>query len=241
MRTRIRLPIGRSLFFLSVLAVGLVLLLPMRLALGWLDLAAAGFSAREARGSVWRGTLTEARFAGAPLGDLSAGLAPTPLLLGRARIGVSRAGEGGDPLDGAIVASRHSLGVDGVTAHIPLGARMLPLPVAAVDLSAVSITFRDGLCDRAEGLVKAAISGAPAGLNLPGGLSGAARCDGGALLLPLMSQSGMESLMLHVSAGGAYRADLRVRPTTPAARDALVAAGFAPAAGGLALVVTGSL
>ncbi|WP_156678586.1 type II secretion system protein N [Sphingomonas profundi] len=238
---RIRLPLRPSLFFLCALLVGLVLLMPLRLVIGWLDLGAGGFAAREARGSVWLGTLAEARFGDAPLGDLSARLAPLPLLVGRARLDLASAGETAGGFAGALTVSRHRFGIDDVTARVPLGRRLMPLPVAAIDLSDVSVTFRDGLCDRADGLVKAVIEGAPAGLNLPGGLSGAARCDGGALLLPLVGQSGMESLTLHVATGGAYRADLKVQPTTPATRDALLAAGFSPVAGGYALAVTGAL
>jgi general secretion pathway protein N len=238
---RIRLPIGRSLFFVGAVLIGLVLLLPMRLAIDWLGLGASGLAAREAQGSVWRGRLTEARIGAVPLGDLAAGLDPLPLLLGRARISVARDGDAGDPLDGAISVARHRFGVEGVTAHIQLGQRMMPLPIAAIDLTDLSIGFRDGLCDRADGLVKASIAGAPAGISLPGGLSGTARCDGGAVLLPLVSQTGMESLRLHIAAGGGYRADLRVRPSAPAAGDALTAAGFTPAGDGFALTVTGAL
>ena len=241
MPLRINLPIGRSLFFLCALVAGLILLLPLRLAAAWLDLAAVGLSAREARGSVWLGTLAEARFGDAALGDLSARLDLLPLFVGRGRIALARADEGGGALDGAVTVSRHRFGVDGVTAHVPLGQRLMPLPIAAIDLANVSVVFRDGLCDRADGLVKAVIEGAPAGLTLPGGLSGAARCDGGALLLPLVGQSGMESLTLRIAGGGAYRADLKMRQSAPAARDALIAAGFSPAADGFALTVTGGL
>lgn len=238
---RIRLPIGRSLFFAGALAIGLVLLLPMRLAIDWLGLGATGLAAREAQGSVWRGRLTEARVGAIPLGDLAAGLDPLPLLLGRARISVARDGEAGDALDGAVRVARHRFGLEKVTAHIALGQRMMPLPVAAIDLTDLSIGFRDGLCDRAEGLVKASIAGAPAGISLPGGLSGTARCNQGAVMLPLVSQSGMESLTLHVAAGGGYRADLRVRAAAAGAADTLMAAGFAPAGDGYALTVTGTL
>jgi general secretion pathway protein N len=238
---RLRLPIGRSLFFLGALAIGLVLLLPLRLAIDWLDLGATGLAAREAEGSVWAGRLSEARIGAVPLGDLSARLDPLPLLLGRARIAISRGDEAGDALEGAIGVARHRFGVESVTAHIPLGQRMMPLPIAALDLTDLTIAFRDGLCDRAEGLVKASIAGAPAGISLPGGLSGTARCDGGMVLLPLVSQSGMESLALHVAARGTYRADLRVRPTTPGAGAALTMAGFAPAGDGFVLTVSGRL
>ena len=48
---RIRLPLGRSLFFVCAFLFALVALLPLRLALDWLGLDDKGFAAREARGS----------------------------------------------------------------------------------------------------------------------------------------------------------------------------------------------
>jgi hypothetical protein len=47
---RIRLPLGRSLFFLCAFLFSLLALFPLRLALGWLALDDRGFAAREAEG-----------------------------------------------------------------------------------------------------------------------------------------------------------------------------------------------
>lgn len=234
---RITLPFGRAVFFAGALAVALFALFPLRLALG--GLADAGFSAREATGSVWRGRLVEARVAGAPLGDLDAALRPLPLLLGRARTELARAGEGA-PLAGALIVSRHGIAIDGVTAHIPLGAGAGPLPLAAIDLSSVSVAFRDGLCERADGLVRAEVVGDVAGIALPGGLSGGARCEGGALLLPLASQSGMERLTVTLRGGGTWRAELAVRPSGAASPAALLASGFTPSPEGYVLRIDGA-
>jgi len=237
---RLRLPLRRSLFFAAALVVSLLALLPLRLVAGWLDLPALGLTAREASGSVWFGRLAEARIGGAPLGDLSARLDPLPLAVARARIDVARAGDAADPLSGALSLSRHRVGIDDVTARVPLGARFAPLPLAAIELGDVSASFRDGLCDRADGLVKARIEGAPEALALPAGFSGAARCDGGALLLPLVGPSGTERLTLRLTAAGAYRAELALTPASTSARDALASAGFAPQpGGGYGVTVTG--
>ena len=46
---RIRLPLGRSLFFLCAFLFALVALLPLRLALDWLGLDDKGFAARGRR------------------------------------------------------------------------------------------------------------------------------------------------------------------------------------------------
>ena len=83
---RIRLATGRRALFLAMFAVAVLVLLPMRLALGWASLDSQGFSAREVTGSVWSGRLVEARFGDVALGDLDASVSPLALLIGRARI-----------------------------------------------------------------------------------------------------------------------------------------------------------
>jgi general secretion pathway protein N len=234
---RICLPLGRSLFFLSFFLFALVALLPLGLALRWLSLDARGLSAREAQGSIWLGALREARFGSVPLGDLQARLRSLPLFIGRARVDLRRLeGEG---LSGGIAVSRHAFGVDDVTADLSAGPALAPLPVASLNLTDVSAHFADGLCASAEGLVKASLTGEAGGAALPAGLSGEARCDGGALLLPLASQSGMERLDVRLFDDGRYRFELLVRPSDDAARQRLVASGFAPAGAGYVLRAEG--
>lgn len=235
---RVRLPLGRGLFFLCAFLIALAALLPLRVALSWLALDGR-LSARAAEGSLWFGTLREARVAGAPLGDLRAGLDPLPLVAGRARIDL--AGAGALPLRGAASVTRHSFGIDDVTALVPFGQAAAPLPVAALDLDDVSVRFRDNLCERAEGLVRVRITGDYDGVTLPASLSGTARCEAGALMLPLVSGSGGDMLALSVTADGRYRAELALRPVDDAARARLLAAGFTPAGGRVRLAVTGTL
>ena len=240
---RVRLPLGRGLFFLCAFLIALAALLPLRLALSWLDLDGSGLSARRAAGSIWFGVLRGARVAGAPVGDLSARLDPLPLVTGRARVDFRRLGGGdvADTLQGAASVTRHSFGIDDVTATLPLGQALAPLPIGGLDLSDVSARFRDGLCERAEGLVRARLTGDIAGVSLPGGLSGNARCEGGALMLPMVSQGGGEMLAVSLSQGGQFRAELTMRPGDDAARARLLAAGFAPAGDGLRLAIQGTL
>ena len=240
---RLRLPFGRGIFFLCAFLLALVALLPLRLALNWLALGQSSVAAREVEGSVWLGALRETRVAGAAVGDLRSRLDPLPLLVGRARLRVDQLGNSAAtaPLKGAIDVSRHSLGVDGVTASIPLGQSFAPLPLASLDLSTLDVRFRDGLCERADGLVKANVAGDIAGIALPGGLSGNARCEAGALMLPLVSQGGGETLSLTFTRGGTYHAELLIRPSEPAARARLLASGFAPAGDRLRLTIQGSL
>lgn len=234
---RIRLPLGRGLFFLCALLIALIALLPMRLALEWLALDRIGLSARGAGGSIWLGDLKEARFGEAPLGDLSAQLSPVQLLVGRARIDLR--GDGPGKTEGAIGVTRNSFGIDDMSASVPVGAVFSPLPVESLDMNDVSVRFVDGLCERADGNVRAVLAGDIAGLALTQGMTGNARCEGGALLLPLQSQSGMERLRLRLFEDGRYALDLSVRPADPAMGAKLALAGFRENAGGYVFSLEG--
>jgi general secretion pathway protein N len=240
---RVRLPLGRGLFFLCAFLFALVALLPLRLALDWLALDTVGLSARQAEGSIWLGALREVRVGGGAIGDLRARLNPLPLLGGRARVEMDRLeqSDAALPLHGAVVVSRHTLGLDDASASLPLGATFAPLPIQSIDLTQVNVRFRDGLCDHADGLVKAQIAGDFAGIALPAGLTGNARCESGALFLPLASQGGGEMLSLAIQGSGRYRAEMFVRPADDAARTRLIGLGFLPAGDRLRLAVDATL
>ena len=237
---RIRLKTGPLAFFGAVFVVALVDFLPLRLTMGWFALGDTGLAAREVQGSVWAGSMREARFGDVALGDLDAGLSPLRLLLGRARIDLS--GQSAAPerhVHGAIEVSRHSFGVDAMTAMLPTGDVFAPLPVSALDLSEVSLRFRDGSCERAEGRMRAMLSGDLAGVDLGHEMSGVARCDGGALLLPLTSQAGTESAALRLWNDGRFRAELTMQPSDAADIPKLVRNGFQPATNGYLLAIEG--
>lgn len=240
---RIRLPLGRGLFFLCALLFALVALLPLRLTLGWLALDTAGLAARQVEGSIWLGLLREARVGNAPMGDLRARLDPLPLVAGRARVDLDSIGgdAASQPLSGAVSVSRHTIGVDDLTASLSLGSTFAPLPIAAADFSDVSVRFRDGLCDHADGLAKVRLAGDIGGVSLPAGLTGNARCEGGALLLPLSSQGGGETLSMSIQAGGRYRAEFQIRPDGDGSVATLTAAGFRAAGDRLRLTIEGTM
>ena len=235
---RVRLPLGRTLFFVCAFLFALVALLPLRLALDWFGVDERGFAAREARGSIWLGALSEAQFGSVALGDLQASLRSLPLFLGRARVDLKRTDER-EPFVGSATVSRHSFGIDDVTADLDIGTAFAPLPIAGLDLGDVTAHFSDGLCTSAEGVVKATIAGEVAGVSLPAGLSGNARCDDGALLLPLVSQSGMEGLNIRLFQDGRYQLELAVKPIDDAMRDRLIASGFQLTNGGYAMRLSG--
>jgi general secretion pathway protein N len=226
------------LFFICAFLFALIALLPLRLALDWFALDQRGFAAREAKGSIWLGALSEAQFGTVALGDVEARLRTWPLFLGRARVDLSR-GEGPDRFAGGATVSRHAFGIDDMTGRLDIGSALAPLPIGSLDLADVSARFVDGQCASAEGAVKAGLAGDLAGLSLPTGLSGNARCDRGALLLPLVSQSGMEALNLRMFENGRYEVELAVRPADDVMRDRLIAAGFLLTASGYALKASG--
>lgn len=234
---RIRLRTGPAALFGGLMLLALLVFLPMRLVLGWIGLGDQGFSARSVTGSVWDGRLEEARFGDLALGSLDASVSPLALLLGRARVVID-----GDPgiVHGALVLSRHGQGVDDLTATLPTGRAFAPLPVTQLALENVTIRFQDDTCERAEGRVRATLVGEAAGIALPSELSGVARCEGNALLLPLASQSGSESIAMRITGGGRYTAALRIVPSDPAAAQRLAATGFVGGADGYRLSIQGS-
>jgi general secretion pathway protein N len=236
---RIRLATGPRAFFGAAFVIALILFLPLRLAMGWFDLGNTGLTARDVQGSVWFGTLREANFGGVALGDLRARLSPIQLLVGRARIDLSGPGQGTRPFHGAIGVSRHSFGVDDLTATLPAGTVFAPVPVSALDFDDVSVRFQDGNCRTAEGKVRATISGDLAGINLGQGMTGTVRCDAGALLLPLASQAGTENVALRLWGTGRFRAELTVQPTDPTVIQKLVLSGFQPTPRGYMLSIEG--
>ena len=235
---RIRLPLGRSLFVVCALLFALVALFPLRLALDWLSLADRGFAAREAKGSVWLGALSEAQLGSIELGDLQARLGTLPLFVGQARIDLKRAGDE-DPLRGSVTVSRHDFRIDDATGMLSVGSVFAPLPVATLDLDDVSVHFSDGQCVAAEGRVEAAVAGDMAGLPLPASLGGAVRCDEGGLLLPLAGPAGMEAINIRLFEDGRYEVELAVRPTDEQERARLTASGFSPAGSGYVFSVAG--
>ncbi|HEX8126044.1 MAG TPA: type II secretion system protein N [Allosphingosinicella sp.] len=205
---RLRLRWWRQIFFFCALLFSLAALLPLRFALGWLGYSDKGLAAREATGSVWLGALTEARFGTVALGDVGTRLRFVPLLIGRARLDLEQADDG---LRAGVTVSRHGFAIDSATGRIEAAA-LADLPPPTLDLSDVSVSFGDGMCVHAEGLVKAVFAGELVGVPLTAGFSGEARCDGPAVLLPLVSQSGGDRLDVRLFADGRYRIDAALRP-----------------------------
>jgi general secretion pathway protein N len=237
---RVRLPFGRTLFFLGAFFLAMIALLPMRLALEWFGIGQRGVAAREVQGSVWYGALKEAQLGTAGLGDLQAGLRALPLVLGRARVSLNRQeGTPAGEFRGAATVTRNTFGFDDVTGRLQLTGAFGQLPLTQVDLGDVTARFENGLCVEAAGTVRAMVAGDLGGIALPGGLTGAARCDAGALLLAMASQSSMESVELRVFGDGRYQANVLIRSTDAALRDRMSAAGLSLTPQGYGMRVDG--
>ncbi len=238
--TRLRLRTRPAVLFAGLLAFGLVGFLPMRLALGWAGLGEEGFTARRVSGSIWDGTIQDARFGEVALGSLKASISPLSRLIGRARVAIDARARGVEgALHGALISSRTRRGVDQLSGVLPTGRAFAPLPVTQLTLDAVTVSFLGDKCVDAEGRVIAALGGDVAGIQLPAEVSGNARCDGGALLLPLASQSGNETITLRVTGAGTYSAALALVPGDPAAAQTLTALGFVASGSGYQLSVEG--
>jgi len=239
---RVRLAMGRTLFFLGAFFLALVALLPMRMAMDWFGLGERGLAAREVQGSVWFGSLKEAQFGTVGLGDLYAGLRGLPLLIGRARIAMDRdAAAPADALDGAATLTRNSFGFDDLDGRLVLTAGALGrLPVTQVELGDVGARFENGQCVEASGTVRAQVAADIGGVTLPGGFTGTARCDAGALLLAMVSQSGMESFELRLFGDGRYAGTLLIRSTDTTLRDRMAASGLTVMPQGYGVTVNGA-
>ena len=229
------------LALILIFALGFILFLPMRIALGLAGLERVGVAARDVRGTIWGGHIDQLMLGTIPLGSVRAALSPISLLVARARFDIERRSGAADDLSGALTVGIGRAGIDDVTGAVPLGRTFAPLPVGSLVMEDVSAYFSGDTCGHAEGRVRAQMAGQFPGLNLSQGLSGTASCDGGALLLPLASQSGMEKLTLRVWRSGRYVAEMRVETADATLGDVLAKAGFADAGGVRVLKVEGTL
>ena len=233
---RVLLPLGRRLYLLVAFLLLLAALLPLRVVLDQLGFDERGLSARAVSGSLWSGRMTEARARGIALGDLDARLALLPLLVGEARVELS-----GTAWRGTAIQSSDRAGVAGLTGR--LGPENLPrsLPIGSLDFTDVTAHFRDGVCAETSGSIRIEPRADAAALANLGPLQGNLRCDGEALLAPLVSGTSRERVDLRLFGDGRYRLSLIVQAADPATAAALAAAGFIATAEGLTLTSEGAL
>jgi general secretion pathway protein N len=231
---------GRAIMAIALL-LALIGSLPLRLAYSALGLSDLGIAARSLRGPVWWGGAEDLQAGGVRLGTVDILLSPWQLLLGRARIDISRKRGQADDIAGALSIGIATRGLDDMTGTLPLGVALAPLPISAFEMQGVSMAFSGDRCVRAEGRLRAFLSAGIPGLNLANGLSGDVRCDGPDLLIALVGQSGVERIELRLDGAGRYRGAMTVAVNDPSVAMALGAAGFRAVGASQVLRVDGSL
>jgi general secretion pathway protein N len=216
-----------GIIFGAFLLVALALTMPLAMVL-----PSHILSARAVSGTIWSGHLFEASVGRLPIGNLDVSVSPLSLL--------SRTPQAS--LRGVMGSGKLSRsGIVHTSAKLSTSALFGAIPLSVIDLDDVTATFRSGRCDAAEGRVRARFSGEVGGLSLAQGLSGAARCDGGLLLLPLVSQSAMERLNLRLADDGSYKGEFIVKSTDPAMAAKFVETGLASTQSGFILRFAGTL
>ncbi|WP_340264375.1 type II secretion system protein N [Sphingobium mellinum] len=237
----LRLSRRMRILLIALFMSGLILFMPMRIALGLAGLERFGLAARDVRGSIWSGRVDQLMLGSMSLGSVRAALSPIALLTARARFDIWRHEGAADDVSGALTVGFGRVGADDVSGALPLGRTFAPLPIGSFVLDDVSVVFSDDRCAQAGGRVRAQMGGQFPGLNLTQGMSGTATCDGEALLLPLVSQSGLEKINLRIWRSGRYVADMRVETADVTLADALAKVGFADAGGARVLKIEGAL
>lgn len=236
--SRLWLPVRRWVFLGLAVLVGLVASVPLRAGAGLAGLDRLGLSSRALRGVIWYGSVVDGRIGPLPLGRVTVGLNPLALLLGRATLrfdGSPRAeapSESG--LSGTVTGSRNTLSLAGVGGSLETGALGTGLPIGLVTFTDFAARWEAETCVEAAGRVRVDLTAPVAGLPL-GSLSGAPRCDGAALLLPLASGSGREHLDLRLRPGAAPTATLVIDGADPSLVPALTGAGFRQTGAGFSL------
>lgn len=211
--------------FAALLAFFLIVSLPMATAIGWSGLAARGFSARGASGSVWAGLAVDMAFGTVRLGDLKLSLSPLALFTGHAKFSFEPLGGDAAGARGALSAGSSDFALDHVSGRLRVDGLAPAGGTASFTLRDVSLRFASGRCTSASGGVAAEIGMADA---MPGGrplsFSGNAACEDGRFLLPLTgrSEAGDASLYIRIDGAGAYEYDFVLTAPGPA----LAAAGF---------------
>lgn len=223
---------GQRVLLAIAAVITLIVAMPLRLAIGIAGIDASGLTARFASGTIWSGRLDQARLGAFDIGTIRLRLKVLPLLGGRASFAVDREdGVGVLPLSGTADLGLAGRAISHVTGSLG-GGSWGDIPVDRVNLDNLSVAFANGQCRSAEGRVQVVLGVSFPGLDLKNGLAGNARCDNGALVLPLAGESGLERLTLRITETGSYSARFTITATDPALAAGLSAAGFSPNSGG---------
>jgi general secretion pathway protein N len=213
----------------GLLVLALILLLPLRLALGLA--MPESVTARSVEGSVWSGRIADLNVGPLPLGTVDAALEPLPLAIGRAQFAIAREG----------FAARVAPGrVSNANGSVLLPDGLGGLPVTSLGFGDFTAVIANGQCSEAKGTLSLTL--ASLGPLLPDALTltGQARCEKGALVVPMRGPQGMERLTLRLGGDGRWQADLVLSGLPQETADALKSSGFDARPGGIGLGTSGS-
>lgn len=228
----------RKLVLLGLVAA-LAALATLPLSLTSARLAQSGLAANEAAGSVWGGTLRAAQAAGQSLGDVSVGLRPLPLLLGRRELDLSGAG-----WSARVVEGRRNGVLAGQGLLPSVAPTLVPGASLQVSLQQARLVFEDGHCIDAGGSVAALLQWQE-DIALPElQLEGPVACAGGSGRITLATgASALVPVQLVVTVGGdgVYQLQATAQAADPASRAMLLLAGFQDTPSGLGRAVEGKL
>lgn len=226
-----------SIASVFLLIIAALIFMPLRTVVG-----GDGISARRVDGIVWDGSIRDLRVGRLPVGDVNARLHFWPLLIGRAQISLSRGDAPFAPgIDGSVTRRIGGFEVDKLKATLPVQTLFAPLPAENIELQDFSARFIAGRCAEAGGNIRLTMSNSVPGLDLSNGLLAKPRCEGGDLLLPLLSQSAMERVTIRISGDGRYSVTVLLEGDRPEQAALLTLAGFRAMAGGYRIVRKGRL
>ncbi|MFY8194236.1 MAG: hypothetical protein ACOVKV_04040, partial [Novosphingobium sp.] len=114
------------------------------------------------------------------------------------------------------------------------------LPVTSLGFGDFSAIIDGSACQEAGGTLSMTL--ASLGPLLPDAmtLSGQARCEKGALVVPMRGPQGMERLILRIGGDGRWQADLTLAGLPQETADALKASGFDARPGGIGIGTGGT-
>lgn len=224
-----------GLWFAGIFVIALLALLPIRLAIA--GIADAGFTARQAAGTIWYGRIGELMVKGRRLGTFEAAVDPFSLVAGTARIRFNRMDDPQGILTGTLLSGTAD-GVEGLNGRIGGNGLFGSIPLEAIDAKDLDVRFKGGRCAKAGGRLKAILATPIPGLGSTE-LAGSPRCEGERVRFNLTAPSGQGGLEFYVTAQGRYRAWLRIAGVAPDTGAALAAAGFRQGAEGLVMSAEG--
>ncbi len=224
----------RRIALLVAVAAALALFfMPLRLALALALPDGGALSARAAGGTIWSGSMVDARVGPLPLGDVATGLRFLPLLTGRLSLSIAPLNAAAGGLSATLERRWGRTEIRGLSGNISGGA-IAGLPVDMVTLSDVSLGWSgEGACTHASGSARAMLPAGLGLLTLRNGLTGQLRCQRGDLVVTLTGDSSMERLTLRLGRDGRYDGALTIAANNASMAAALAAAGFSGQAAGM--------